>query len=683
MIRAGVLALVASCGTPATHSSSPVEPKPPPATPDAWVPVGPPPPSAEVVHPDNRAAIEAPSAGAIVALAVTADGGAAVTADGLGGMRLWPALDGSREPLVVDLPNPRDLAIGRRGDDFTIVVRDDVGGLIVAHVDKNGRTQSHAALPAEPAYVGMEMSSEGLVAWRSDQTIERIGNDGRIASRLAAEAGQRIADVSVSGARGVALIEASGTRRARVFDIGPKLAWGSWLGASTELGRQIALSPTGARYATISRNEAKSFARIVVLDVKGAVIGEHQYNNVGEVAQIEFIDDDHVAVAGPSALVWMTFKAGKVDVAPAAGPLTQAPDGHILLGVGGGHAFATNGGDIAVATPASIAYLGYGVESPTIAQPGPENRLVVGVADQYVTLDKDLLAASSPQLPVPAGATMADIRWLGGDDWLTVYSGSDGVTRVALVNAASGTSKVVRDHLAVVPVVMYEQTTHLLTLSFGDTPEVDRYDAEHHAIDKVAALPKPKGYEQVELVPVSPARADGVELLRVGVREKPKLSWLKDPKKLDGAATSVSIENASFAGADAAGHAYVWRNTEKNTLELAVYRNGKALATLPTDGPVALWPDTTGERVVEVGQRSVALYKLDGKRVWIQELAGTTEALWLGDSSIAIVSAAGIARLDAATGQVTAARCGWKFGLAAKPHPPTPQIEPVCVQLER
>jgi len=46
------------------------------------------------------------------------------------------------------------------------------------------------------------------------------------------------------------------------------------------------------------------------------------------------------------------------------------------------------------------------------------------------------------------------------------------------------------------------------------------------------------------------------------------------------------------------------------------------------------------------------------------------------------VTAAGIARLDPATGAITAARCGWQFSLAPQPHPPTPKLEPVCTGLE-
>jgi hypothetical protein len=62
-------------------------------------------------------------------------------------------------------------------------------------------------------------------------------------------------------------------------------------------------------------------------------------------------------------------------------------------------------------------------------------------------------------------------------------------------------------------------------------------------------------------------------------------------------------------------------------------------------------------------------------------VVGVTEALWLDDGTIGIVSAAGIARLDASTGEVIAARCGWRFGLSSKQHPVSPRFEPVCTQL--
>jgi hypothetical protein len=65
----------------------------------------------------------------------------------------------------------------------------------------------------------------------------------------------------------------------------------------------------------------------------------------------------------------------------------------------------------------------------------------------------------------------------------------------------------------------------------------------------------------------------------------------------------------------------------------------------------------------------------------LQSLQFVTEALWLDDQTIVVVSAGGLARIDAATGKVTAARCGWRFGLSAKQHAPTSRVEPVCAQL--
>jgi sarcosine oxidase gamma subunit len=678
-MKRAFLLVVAACGTPAAHPprvepAAPVRDAGPVVAAEPELPV----PSPPVVHPASRAAIEAPHGGQIIALAVAPDGKSAVTADQLGGLRLWPALDGSREPLVVDMPHPRDLAIASHGDGFTIVVRDEVGGLVVGNIDRDGRTLSHVNLQPEPAITGIAMAPAGLVAWRVDQTIDLVGGDGRITGRLAAEAGQRILDVSVAGGHAVALIARADTRVVRVLELEPKLAWGAWLPANFSVGTSVAVSPGGTRYATASLDKDKT--HIVVFDsVKGDVVGDHDL--AGELGDLAFVDEEHVALAN-AALGWLTAHGGKSQFAAAAAPLT-ASNGHVLLATAAGQAFSSANGDLAIVSPAATTtYLGYGVESPTIAQPAPGGKLVVGVADAFVELDKDLMAAGAPHVTVMPGSNVADLRWLGGDDWLVVESGSDGQTRIELQNFASGTRATVREGMTIVPVVMYEPTTKLLTLSLGDTPEVDLYDSDKHVIEKLARLPKPKGYEQAELVPVSPERAGGVQIVRVAVRERPTIQWLKDPRQLAKAAASVTIDNASFAGADVAGHVFVWRNTPQNALELAMYANGKPAGTLPTDGPVALWSDPTGARVVEVGQRTVALYKLDGTKLWTQELAGTTEALWLGDDAIAIVSAAGIARLEAATGKVTAARCGWKFGLTTKPHPVPPQIEPVCVQLE-
>jgi hypothetical protein len=97
MRRLAVLALAVACGTP----PSPVAPLVTPIAPPA-----PPLPAAPIVRSDAAAGgIEAPHAGPIVLVAATPDGTAALSSDVSGGVRLWPAVDGSQEPRVVALPS--------------------------------------------------------------------------------------------------------------------------------------------------------------------------------------------------------------------------------------------------------------------------------------------------------------------------------------------------------------------------------------------------------------------------------------------------------------------------------------------------------------------------------------------------------------------------------------------------
>lgn len=75
-----------------------------------------------------RAPLTAPTVGpitgmhgaAIARIAVTDAGDAAVTADTTGAIRLWPALDGTREPVVVSGSPPHALDVAHDGDGFLI-----------------------------------------------------------------------------------------------------------------------------------------------------------------------------------------------------------------------------------------------------------------------------------------------------------------------------------------------------------------------------------------------------------------------------------------------------------------------------------------------------------------------------------------------------------------------------------
>jgi hypothetical protein len=672
----GGIALLAACG-----SGPPPQiptPEPPTLTVDAGVPVMDAAAGTALVKQtaSRRKRIEAPHGDAISAIAVTPDGKSVVSADELGGIRLWPALDGSVEPRAVDLPRPQQLAIGREPRGFVIAMIDEVGGLLLQVVDRDGLTIQRASLGIDPPFAGVVMSEQGTIAWRADQRVMRLNADGSIQAQLAAEPGHRILDITVSGPRAVAVIEggAKPWRRARWLAMEGKLAWGGWIAAGDEVGSAIALSPSGKRLASFASTPSKNLVQAIVIETTtGAVLANEPA--VGALA-LGFADDDHLALGSLGGVNWIDLaKPRRPSQATSVTPVERG-----ILGVGGGRAITSISGELVIATPSKTEFLGYALQSPAVAAAAPGGRMLIGLGDSFALLDSQLQAGPAPDLEVPAGSAIADLRWLAGDDWLVETSRvNDGVTSISLVDVTKHKSIPVRTGMAMVQLLMHDPSTQLVTLSLGELPEVLRHEPGKLKLARVATLPRPAGFERAELVPVTPKLAGGTQLVVVHMRDRLTLRWVRDPSALD-KGIAVTIDG-SLAGVDPAGTVFVWQNDPQGMLELALFRDGKRIGTLPTDGPTAVWPDPRGGQVIQVGQRSIALVTLDGKRTWAQGLQGVTEALWLDDGSIGIVSAAGIARLAASTGEVIAARCGWRFGLSSKQHPVSPRFEPVCTQL--
>ena len=678
-MKALALVLLAACSAP---SSSPRHAEPARDLPRAAAAhPDPPPPPAPTLHVLRESAV-APHGGPIQALALSPDGIAALTTDTLGGARLWSSFDGKQEPRILELPLARDIAISSRADGFTAVALDEVGGLYLAKLDASARVVSHTTLAPDPAFIGMAMSEVGLVAWRADQTVVLLDADGATKTQVTTRQGERIVTLAVAGSRAIAVLDRSGQhRRARWLTLEPKLDWGEWVDLKGDLtgNLDIALAPRGDRLALITRGETSATATVVALPT-GKVLASQPFPQ--PQAEIAFADEDHVAVGGRGVIEW--FELGK----PAAGymatktTLVGASRAEALLGGGAGHAVSALNGDLVIATPTDTHFLGYEMITPRLAEVGPDGQLLVATAEDLMWLDKDLHVARSPALPFKNAPAVVEMRWLGNSDWL-VESGGYGALQLELLDGATGTSKMVRPQLHEAQVLSYEPSTKLVTLSFGARlAEVVRYDRAAHAFEPVAQVGKPNPYEQVLLVPVAPKLARGTQLIEVRMRDKSTIKWLRDPHALN-SPSATAVVDGPFAAADAAGNVYVWRPSATGQLELVVYSDGKQVRTLPNTGPASLWPEPTGTRVVQTSQTSITMLDAAGKPVWVQPIATAQEALWLSDGAIGITTAGGVARLDPATGAVTAARCGWKFGLTGKLHPSPPNVEPLCAQLRR
>jgi hypothetical protein len=672
MKHVALVALVAlvACSAPAT-SQQRVNVEPKPAQP-VVVEAAP----APTIH-KPRPVIEAPHTGAIVELALSPDGAAALTADELGGIRLWPSLDGKHEPRIVSMPIPKQLAVARTPSGFVAVSRDEVGGLYIAKLDATGRTISHVTVAPDPTFVGMAMTELGLLAWRADQSVVLIDGDGAIRHRLTTEPAERLISIAVSGKRAIALIDKDATRVLRWLTL-DRLTWGAALKLDDpDRGDQIALSPSGTRIATVHIDRKTNQQQIQIVDsAKAATIATAALQPQGSF-ELGFIDDDNLALGSQRGIAWMDAKAG--DSKELVGAENRGLRAGVPFGVGDGRAVSVTNGELQLSTPSQSQYLGYDIVAPRFVEAAPNGELVVGTLDKLKHVDKDLRATGNA---FTFGKNVTQFLSLGGNDWL-VETADNGKLALTLVDSASGDVKVLRGDLKESHVLMYEPTSQLVTLSFGSVSEVAHYDPKTKQLDRLASVAKSSAYEQTLFAPLAPKLAHGNQLVQVVMRERPTVKWLRDTRALDKVTTSVTIDG-SYAATDAAGHVYLWRAGQGGKLDLEIYADGKSIAQLPSDGSALLWPDRMGKSVAVVGANAIALFNTtDGKQLWARELGRIQEALWLDDGSLAITSGGGIARLDPASGDVTTARCGWSFGLAGAPHPATSRVESLCAQLDR
>src|SRR5690242_17283197 len=110
----------------------------------------------------------------IIALGVTADGAAVASADRLGGIRLWPSLDGTREPVVIRGTAPRAIALARDGDGFAISTLDEAGGVHVIRTSAAGAVRARITVAGEQRAVEIDDTAAGLLILRADQTLELV-----------------------------------------------------------------------------------------------------------------------------------------------------------------------------------------------------------------------------------------------------------------------------------------------------------------------------------------------------------------------------------------------------------------------------------------------------------------------------------------------------------------------------
>jgi hypothetical protein len=157
------------------------------------------------------ASVGVPHVAAISLISVDPTGKFALTRDTSGSVRLWPALDGSREPLIVPIRDPRSMALGAHGEGWTLALIDAAGGARFVGVDAAGKMEPLASLPpTDPLTEIMVLpGGERLLAIGADHVIRLLDRKGTELARLDAPslrpASLRVAMQAEGGPRVVAV----------------------------------------------------------------------------------------------------------------------------------------------------------------------------------------------------------------------------------------------------------------------------------------------------------------------------------------------------------------------------------------------------------------------------------------------------------------------------------------------
>ena len=627
---------------------------------------------------------------------MTDDGSAAVSADQHGGIRLWPALDGSREPFVVTGAEPDALAIARDGDGFVIADHDAAHGVELIRVTATGAVRGRAMLDPDPAIVQIELTRSGALVLRADRSIELVDPSGVSRSRLVPEPGTRARSILVRAGRALAIVDEGAAVRARWIQLEDGRAiWGE---TSPRLPidpeRPIALSPDHTRLVAM---KAGPNAPPVLVDLatgtveKRPVCGviepgaqdaqQRLANPFGEVQgepnpiALGFIDAATVACSAATQLVWWSTTGVRIIPKRSEPVVTSGAE----LAIGGGVLIGGLGHQLAMYTPTSQKFLGYGFRELTNVRVTGSG-VMIGKGDQQpILLDAKFHERARFALP-KQNADWTDLyplddrylltvatRPMSADSWGNAY-------QVAVFDAVKRTVHQLLPNHAASGELSFEQTTQLLLSSDGLTHLLLRFDPITHSFaERIELVSKPI-LKHVYLL--DPGLSDG--LIAIGMHDD-DVGFVIDEFHADDVRGGTLAARASYRlrgkldAVDRAGNVFV------DAEDRAVFRHGIRVTTLPELAGAALRPNNDGTQLAAVGMGTVALVATTtGRVLWQSAAWGATDVMWLPSGELAARFPGALAKLDLATGAVTDRQCGWAFGLSDTPFETSASAPIVC-----
>ena len=597
-----------------------------------------------------------PHGGSIREVAVTEGGEAAISVDQQGGIRVWPALDGSREAVPVIAPVPVAVAIARHGDEVVAGLIDEAGSAQVLRVGRDGRLRGRVAVAGEVRIEQIVARGDGLVVRRADQSLERLDGNGVMRGRLVAEPGEQIAALAVRGDAAIALIAGTDGTSSRMRWIERDFTWGAQVTLPSQVWPEsVALSPSHKRLAGAEGKSRQLF--VFDLTVKPAVVlGTSVTVAVGEPTG--FIDEDHVVAMGESPRWWTSLAQPNVDPwAPTTPP--NPPPGELSGSIGAaatGFMVAGSGASLALITPSRVRYLGWhdiGSQGEVVLGTG----IAVTVATSRLAwLDNALVA----QHVATVGNGHSYVQAID-DRHIVIERQQDSVLHVAMIDIDHPEHEVELGVFTTIQRFDYEPRTHVFGIGDGTVEHRYALDPGHGTVNHLADLPLRTATSVFRLL--DPELAGGAVAAQAVTEPNSHVEVVREGRGKIVASRGAAVPGYVFA-IDDRGQAY--SRDGASTL----FCDTTSIVKNITDTPV---PDHDGGAIATIGANGVTLYDAAGGRRWRLPIWGAASAAFTSDDAQLIVRAPGeLVAIDVANGTRVASACGWGFGLYDTPPTGTP-----------
>jgi hypothetical protein len=644
------------------------------SAPDASVAVAPP-PLRETTHVDPIAK-GVPHGGQIEQVAVTEQADAALTFDTVGGVRLWPALDGTRAPVPVPVVAPRQLALTHAGSDLLAAVLDEAGGVRLLRLGRDGSLRGDVQLGSDVAYAQVIALGDGVLARSIDQRVAWFAADGTSRGTLASEPGTRVQAIAARQDGAIA-VTTNGTKHALrwLHTFAGELAWGSSVALPTAVQDEaIALSPSHRRIAIVDDRSMLAVYDIGLVPVR---IGDTLSAARSDVS-LGFIDDDHVAVIGGSTLQWwsMPSKRPEDPWAVAASPALPVPSrmqSSDAGASGNGVAVTGFGAALALSDKEHVRYLGYKEQGVGNLGAAPSSLWLSISGSNVVWLDDKLAAARDVEM-----RQSPDSPWIYavpvGDHHVATQQSVNGKYQVQLVDIEHRDHPIDLGTYGSVDRIEPSPDGHLLAVAVYGTVHRFALDLAANSVRELPELKVRGSLVSVRLL--DPARADGMTAISIGWDHEWDESYTLTVYREHGAPKKLKRLDGRVIDIDATGTVYLVvgneiqiRHGEKKLASFKLERIGSAVAVT-----------ADGSRFAVQDGNDIVVVDRTGAEQWRRSLWGAAQLVFTHDGThLAARANGGIVMFDAATGEPGAVECGWSFGMMTTP-PMTNALAsaPVC-----